>query len=141
MGRNRVEADVGVKDNCRACHYAQRLAARAVLSHDRLAEETDAGIAVGCKGVPVARIDIEDATAMIKNTTASLMATMKALKVTLIRIPITRTAVSKAEIRKAGRSITAPVEMKLPVDGSKSKGALVKACGSGMPNSLRKSVK
>ena len=67
------------------------------------------------------------------------MATIAALNEALSRIPFTRIAVTIAVITRAGKSINLPVELKVPVAGSKSNGALVRANGMVMPKIPMKS--
>ncbi len=61
MRRHRVEADVRVENYSRAGHDAERLAARSMLSHDRVSEKADAAITVGRERPPIGGIDVEDA--------------------------------------------------------------------------------
>ena len=61
VGRDRVEADVGVENDSRAGHHAERLAARSMLSHDRVSEKADAAITVGRERPPIGGVDVEDA--------------------------------------------------------------------------------
>ena len=73
------------------------------------------------------------------STTANLIATIAALKEALSRIPFTRIVVTIAVITRAGKSINFPVELKIPVAGSKSNGALVRANGRVIPKIPMKS--
>src|SRR5437016_1775139 len=61
MGRDRIETDVGEKHDGGAGQYPERLSTRSVLSQNSVAEETDAGVAVGSEGVPIVRIDVKNA--------------------------------------------------------------------------------
>ena len=63
MHGNRVEADVGEEDNCRAGEHPQRLAALTGFAHQGVAEETEPRVAVGRERMPISRIDVEDADA------------------------------------------------------------------------------
>ena len=72
-------------------------------------------------------------TTITKMTTISLTPTITALKLALSRIPLTSIAVITSVMRMAMRSVYAPVVMKAPVDGSKSKGARARASGSCSP--------
>ena len=56
--------------------------------------------------------------------------TMAALKLALSLIPFTRTTVTSAAMKMAGRSNHVPVKASRPLVGSKSKGAFVTTCGS-----------
>ena len=61
VGGDRVEADVGEEDERGARQHADRLAAGVGVAEEGLAEEADAGQAVGRERVPVPRVDVEGA--------------------------------------------------------------------------------
>ena len=61
VGRDRVEADVGEEDDRRAGEHADRLAGRARLPEQRVAEEADRRSAERRERRPVGRVDVERA--------------------------------------------------------------------------------
>src|SRR5664279_5070152 len=87
----------------------------------------------GAKGCQLVVVMKKAPTAMTKRTAATLMATMTPLKVALSWMPFTRMAVTIATMMRAGRFMTAPVDMKWPVVGSYFQGDSLTSLGTWMP--------